>query len=147
MVVRKWLLVAAVGVVSTFPAAPSDASLLAICSAFTPVISNSNEPVRPIEGCTGIFVISGSSRSVTAKLAPDGTFFGQLGMRVRGTNALWTNFVGTYVAGDLVAGEDTRTFTMSPGTWVMEVYLAGPSSYPLRPGHSAIGGFGGSVSD
>jgi len=87
--------------------------------------------------------------SVTTLVNPDEDFTGIVGLRVRGPNALFTQYEGTYVAGELVSGDETKTFTLAVGTWTMEVYLGGtsiPNSGGMRTGSFSVGTYRGSMS-
>lgn len=145
---RRTLISAAFAIVAMVPP-PANAALIATCGATTPTIQvnpqGGVEPVRPIEGCVVTFTIEGNlAKAVTTLLDPADNFFGDLGLRVRGTNALWTDHFGRFVRGELVDGVDTKTFNISPGSWVFELYLTGPVG-AVRPGYQAVGSFSGSL--
>lgn len=140
------LLIATLLVAAPLVPGTARAELIATCGAFTPAISNTASPIRPVESCIAPFEIKGLSKSVTTLLQPENTFTGRLGLRVRGPNALWTQYSGIFVSGQLVNGQASKTFTISPGDWLLEVYVDGPAAHPVTPGHAAIGEYRGTIS-
>lgn len=164
---RRFLILASLAL--ALPAAPAQAAELASCSATTPrIASPPNVPIPPNNvpmwvpwsanaSCFKSFTTT-TAGNVTALVDPDPTFVGIVGLRVRGPNALYFQFEGTYVGGDLVSGQASNTVPMPAGSWQLEVYLGGtpitiPNTPPIPPqqqfrtGFLSIGTYRGSVSN
>jgi hypothetical protein len=151
---RRILLISALAA-SFVPANAHAATVLAQCGISTPRIAPpsvppNNLPVDPVEECPGQTFTLGVATSVTTLLNPDDGFFGIVGLRVRGPNALYSQFEGTFANGTFVAGEETRTFTLPAGSWTFDVYLGGsilPAGSPFRStGSLSVGTYRGSIS-
>jgi hypothetical protein len=102
--------------------------------------------------CTTYFDIPGDPSTdpsgwteVVTRLEPVSPFVGEISLRVRGPDALWTDYFGYFTNDVLVYGEQTRSFLMKPGRWQLEVYI---SSRVRTSGYIGVwfGTIGGSVS-
>jgi len=127
--------------------APAQAALITACSARTPMLSNSGWPYQTIESCHSVFEIPSSPGAVvvTARLSTDPFFVGRIGLRVRGSNALWTEFYGVFAHGERIQGQEQASFVLSPGTWVLEVFTAGPAAGPINSAHTVVGTYRGTI--
>lgn len=159
---RRFMLLASL--VLIVPAPSHAATVIASCGAFTPRIAPPPNipvppaippgsvpmwaPYDPVEACFTLFQQM-TTATVTTLVNPDDDFFGIVGLRVAGVNGLFIQYEGTYVAGELVSGDETKTFTMLPGNWRLEVYLGGttiPGSGGMRTGSFSVGTYRGSMS-
>ena len=160
MHMRRFLLIASLALI--LPAPAHAATQLAGCGISTPRIApppnvpippNSVPiwaPYRPVEACQPQTFTTTVSQQVTTLLSPDDDFFGIAGLRIRGPNALYSQFEGTFVAGTLVSGDETKTFTLPAGTWTLDVFLGGallpPGTGFRSTGSFSVGTYRGSVS-
>lgn len=129
-------------VVALMPSSAGAAQTLASCSASNPRVSVGG--IDDAAACTASFITT-EPLAVTTRLDASGIFAGWMGLRVRGTNALWTQYDGYFAGGQLILGQETSSFTLQPGSWQLEVYIDDPNDGLTGVGRFGYGTFGGHV--
>lgn len=125
------------------PSGAHASTVIGSCSASTPRVSLGG--IDDASACVASFTTT-VRQQVTTRIVPGSLFAGWALLRVRGVNALWTQYDGYFVGPNRVIGQDTSTFWLEPGTWQIEVYVGDPNAGLTGAGHFGIGSYGGTVS-